>query len=248
MILAIHIEFCRGFSYTTRFRRKNNGNGGRLYAGLPKKQEGTEEFPALPVSEETLVIVERQNVLANNDCRVYSYCHHYFVDLFWAGGILAGNSLSSLVYCISGRSCTFLLQLELLENLAENSVSEGELPPLFFAAVYLYPVVWMDSGNHLSVLSCIRSFIFLLSDLGRRRLGDRLRQKIFLSNLILLSPLCYNKHGEIWGKEKLPLEQLKRQFKMCLCWSKLLAGNRKPKNLHHPKNDCLNNGMRNSKE
>lgn len=39
MIFAINTEFRRGFSYTIRFRGKNNGNGGRLYAGLPKKQE-----------------------------------------------------------------------------------------------------------------------------------------------------------------------------------------------------------------
>ena len=133
--------------------------------------------------------MEWQNVLADNDCRVYSHCHHYFVDLFWTGGILAGNSLSSLVYCISSRSCTFLLRLELLEDLAENSISEGELPPLFISAVYLYPVVWMDSCNHLSALSFIRSFIFLLSDLGRRRLGERLRH-IFYFKYYYFDALC----------------------------------------------------------
>lgn len=143
----------------------------------------------LPVSEKALDVMEWQNVLADNDCRVYSHCHHYFVDLFWDGGILAGNSLSSLVYCISSRSCTFLLQLELLEDLAENSISEGELPPLFISAVYLYPVVWMDSCNHLSALSFIRSFIFLLSDLGRRRLGERLRH-IFYFKYYYFDALC----------------------------------------------------------
>ena len=92
----------------------------------------------LPVSEKALDVMEWQNVLADNDCRVYSHCHHYFVDLFWDGGILAGNS-----------------------------VSERELPPLYFAVMYLYFIVWMDSCNHLSALSFIRSFIFLLSDLRR---------------------------------------------------------------------------------